>query len=146
MTFEDRGPQMIVVDASCLYEVVTEGPSAEVVRTSMLASSALAAPELIDVEVMSLIRRDSMNGVLHPSRAEIALAELMDWPGDRFTLRPFNERVWDLRFNVRSWDAYYVALAEFLGVPLLTLDRRLSQAKGPRCSFLTPGSSDGDRP
>lgn len=69
----------------------------------------------------------------------------MDWPGERFALRPFNERVWDIRFNIRSWDAYDVALAEFLGVPPRTLDRRLARANGPRCPFLTPGYPDASR-
>jgi predicted nucleic acid-binding protein len=135
------GRYMIVVDASCLYELVTEGARADSVRDAMLIAEDLAAPELIDVEVLGLIRRDSMNGVLHDSRAGIAMNELMDWPGHRFSLRPFTQRAWDLRFNVRSWDAYYVALAEFLQVPLLTLDQRLVKSEGPTCSFIVPGLS-----
>jgi len=50
----------------------------------------------------------------------------------------FDERVWQLRANVTPYDAWYVALAEALDVPLATLDLRLATAPGPRCRFLTP--------
>ncbi len=51
---------------------------------------------------------------------------------------PFAERVWALRETVSAYDAWYVALAEALDAPLATLDVRLTQAPGPRCSFLVP--------
>jgi hypothetical protein len=60
---------MLVVDASCLYEIVTEGRLAESVRTAKLRSDKLAAPELIDVDLMGPIRRDTRVGVLHESRS-----------------------------------------------------------------------------
>lgn len=129
---------MLVVDASCLYEVITEGPLAEPTRARLSTSDELAAPALIDVEVISLIRRDALSGVLDPSRAQIALEELNSWCGERFPLRVLNDRVWQLRTNVRSWDGYYVALAEFLECPLVTLDRRLSLADGPTCPIQVP--------
>lgn len=129
---------MLVVDASCLYEVVSEGPLAESTRRVMESFEEMSAPALIDVEVVSLIRRDAGRSVLAPSRADIALAEMNDWCGERFPVRPFNDRVWQLRSNVRTWDAYYVALAEYLDAPLLTLDRRLESAQGPACRFVVP--------
>ena len=129
---------MLVLDASCLYEIVTEGRLAEAVRAAILRTDELAAPELIDVEVMGLIRRDTSVGVLHDSRSAIAVAELHDWAGVRFAHRAFSDRVWELRANVRTWDAYYVALAEALDAPLVTLDRRLARATGPVCRFIVP--------
>jgi predicted nucleic acid-binding protein len=129
---------MLVVDASCLYEVITEGPFAEETRNILATSDELAAPAIIDVEIVSLIRRDLLSSTLAPSRADIAMAELNDWCGERFPVRPMNERVWQLRSNVRTWDAYYVALAEYLSVPLVTLDRRLNASQGPLCSFIVP--------
>jgi predicted nucleic acid-binding protein len=65
----------------------------------------------------------------------LAVRDLHDWPADRIPLRPFLDRVWELRENVRTWDGFYVALAEAMGCPLLTLDRRLAKAKGPRCQI-----------
>jgi len=50
----------------------------------------------------------------------------------------FAERVWQLRRNVSSYDAWYVAVAEALDLPLATLDRRLSRAPGPSCRFWLP--------
>ena len=52
--------------------------------------------------------------------------------------RVLAERAWELRGSVTYADACYVALAELLDAPLITLDRRLAQAPGPRCAFLTP--------
>jgi len=53
----------------------------------------------------------------------------------------FAERIWELRHTVTSYDAWYVALAEALQVPLATLDTKLATASGPRCTFLTPKKS-----
>lgn len=129
---------MIVVDASVLFEVATDRPLADSVRGILRRSTELAAPEIIDVEVMGLIRRDWILGQLHESRADVAISELRRWPGERFPHRAFTDRVWELRHNVRTWDAYYVALAEALSAPLLTLDRRLTNANGPVCEFIVP--------
>jgi predicted nucleic acid-binding protein len=131
---------MIVVDASGLYEVITEGPQAEWVREQLTKADELFAPELIDVEIVGLLRSDVAGQMLDASRAEIALGELTDWPGERIPHRSLNRRVWDLRNNVRTSDAYYVALAEVLRCSLLTLDARLSRASGPQCQFLAPES------
>ena len=129
---------MLVVDASALYEVVTEGTQAEWVRLQFAASDEISAPELIDIELVGLLRRDVAAGLLDPSRAEIALAESIDWPGERISLRSLSYRVWDLRDNVRTSDAFYVALAETFRCPLLTLDLRLARATGPQCVFVVP--------
>jgi Predicted nucleic acid-binding protein, contains PIN domain len=129
---------VLVVDASCLYEVITEGPLAPWVRQTLLSADDPVAPEIIDSEVVGVLRRDVARGELEVSRAEIAIVELFDWPGERIALRNLNQRVWDLRANVRTNDAYYVALAEAIGCPLITLDARLTRASGPRCTFLTP--------
>ena len=124
---------MIVVDASCLFEVVTDTPLAEPIRVRLAADSDHAAPHLIDVEVFSLIRRDEMNGSLDETLAALAVDDLRNWPGERYGHRALLERAWELRHTVRGWDAAYVALAEALGATLLTLDGRLARATGPRC-------------
>jgi len=108
------------------------------VRQTLLGTDDPIAPEIIDSEVVGVLRRDVARGELDVSRAEIAIVELFDWPGERIALRNLNQRVWDLRANVRTNDAYYVALAEATGCPVITLDTRLTRASGPRCPFLTP--------
>jgi len=55
-----------------------------------------------------------------------------------FPFNPFAHRICDLRKNLTSYDAWYVALAEGLDYPLATLDRKLRGATGPMCSFMMP--------
>lgn len=124
---------MLVVDASCLYEVVTGTPRAEPIRRRLAEVGDLLAPSIVDVEVLGVIRRWHLLGELDDTAARLAVAELRDWPGERFHHRPFLERAWELRANVRGWDAMYVALAEATGAILVTLDAALAAAPGPRC-------------
>jgi predicted nucleic acid-binding protein len=124
---------MLIVDASCLYEVVVDAAQAESVRERLAADEDHAAPHIIDVEVMSVTRRDRLLGRLDATAANQAIDDLRDWPGERFGHRSLLERAWQLRENVRAWDAMYVALAEALDGTLLTLDRRLATATGLGC-------------
>lgn len=61
------------------------------------------------------------------------MADLRDWPGERFGHRWLLERAWQLHGSVRGWDAFYVALAEAFDATLLTSDSRLARAHGPAC-------------
>jgi predicted nucleic acid-binding protein len=124
---------MLVVDASCLFEVVADTERAEEVRARLAADPDQAAPHLIDAEVLGIIRRDHLAGRLDATAARQAVDDLHDWPGERFGHRGLLERAWELRATVRSWDALYVALAEALDATLLTLDERLARAEGPAC-------------
>ena len=124
---------MLVVDASCLYEVVADTPHAEVVRGRLAADPEHAAPHLIDAEVLGVIRRHHMTGALDATASAQAVDDLADWPGVRYGHRALLARAWDLRATVRSWDALYVALAEALDATLITIDARLAAASGPSC-------------
>ena len=124
---------MLVIDASCLYEVVADTARADEVRAGLTADPEHAAPSVVDVEVVSVIRRDHMLGRLDATSAAQAVADLRDWPGERFSHQPLLERVWELGRSIRAWDVFYVALAEVLQATLLTSDARLGSAAGPRC-------------
>lgn len=124
---------MLVVDASCLYEVLADGPGAEPVRARMARDGDLAAPHLIDAEVLGIIRGHALRGLLDQTAAHQAVADLADWPGERYSHRSLLTRAWELRDTVRTWDALYVALAEVLGATVITLDGRLARAEGPTC-------------
>jgi predicted nucleic acid-binding protein len=126
---------VLVVDASCLYEVLSEGTHASDIRQRLLDDREHTAPHVIDAEVFGLIRRDHLRGVLDETLAGLAVEDLRSWPGERFGCQPMLARAWELRHTVRGWDAMYVTLAELIGAPLLTMDRRLARAVGPRCSF-----------
>lgn len=124
---------MLVVDASCLCETLIGAPGAEAVRARLSQDPDHCAPHVVDVEVLSVIRREHRNGLLDATGARQAVEDLQTWPGERFGHRYLLERAWELRDNVRGWDAVYVALAEALGATLITLDRRLAAAPGLTC-------------
>ena len=124
---------MIVLDASCLFEVVVDSPDSEAIRARLATEPDQAAPHIVDIEVFSLIRREHQLGNLDATLAGLAVDDLRSWPGFRFDHRALLPRAWELRDTVRGWDAAYVALAEVLEAPLLTLDARLARAVGPRC-------------
>lgn len=100
-----------------------------------LRDESLVAPELIDLETGSVIRRLLRAGHLDARRARLAIADLSDLPKRRASHRSLLLRSWELRESLTVYDAAYVALAEILGVVLVTADARLTRASGPRCRF-----------
>lgn len=124
---------MLVVDASVVVVALADdGPDGDRVR-DRLRADALAAPELIDLEVLSVLRKQLAAGALDVRRAALALADLADLPLERASHLPLLPRCWELRDNLTMYDAAYVALAEALDVTLLTADARISRAPGPSC-------------
>ena len=131
---------MLVVDASCIAEVVLGGPDAEPVRRRLAADPDQAAPHLIDAEVLGVVRRVHLRGEVDLTAARQAVEDLESWPAARVDHRPLLQRAWELRNSLTAPDAVYVALAEALDATLLTLDRRLARADGPRCPLEVPAS------
>ena len=124
---------MIVVDASVLAPALADDSSDGDTARAGLRGHALAAPELIDLEVTSVWRRQAMAGGLEPRRAELALADLLALPLQRIPHRELLTRCWELRQILTPYDAAYVALAELLDTVLVTGDQRLSRSPGLRC-------------
>lgn len=124
---------MIVVDASVLAPALADdGPDGDMAR-SRLREQSLAAPELLDLEVTSVIRRQLLAGQLDARRAGLALRDLVELPVRRTQHRGLLPRCWELRENLTVYDAAYVALAELLDVVLVTADARLAGAPGLTC-------------
>ena len=98
-----------------------------------MRSEVLAAPELVDLEVVSAVRRLHGAGALDARRARLALTDLIELPMERAPHLPLLTRCWELRDNLSVYDAAYVALAESLDATLVTADARLARAPGPRC-------------
>ena len=119
---------MIVVDASVLATALIDDGTDGALARARLGGEVLAAPELIDLEVSSVLRRLVLRGHLPVQRAEQALGDLTALPLQRAPHLPLLDRCWSLRENVSAYDAAYVALAEVLDAPLLTCDRRLAKA------------------
>ena len=124
---------MLVVDASVLATALADDAGDGDRARARLRGEQLAAPELLDLEVLSVFRRQVQAGRLHERRADLARADLDATPLHRSAHRPLLARCRQLRNNVTVYDAAYVALAELLDCDLLTFDQRLSNAPGPRC-------------
>lgn len=124
---------MIVVDASVLAPALGDDATDGDQARARLGGETLASPELIDLEVSSVLRRLVSAGILPPRRAELALTDLVELPLRRLSHRALLRRCWELRDNLTTYDAAYVAAAEALDVTLLTADLRLARAPGIRC-------------
>jgi predicted nucleic acid-binding protein len=129
---------MLVVDASVLFEIVADTPRSESLRTYLETDADQLAPHLIDAEVLSVIQVKHRTGALDTTAAGQAVDDLRTWPGERWGHQLLLERAWELRDNVRGYDALYVALAEAMGATLLTLDERLARAPGIDCRVVVP--------
>lgn len=125
---------MIVVDASVLATALADDATDGDTARARLRGETLVAPELVDLQVVSVLRRQVAAGKLSIRRTELAIIDLMQLPMRRVPHRSLLRRCWQLRDNLTVYDAAYVALAEVLDVPLLTADRRLAHAPGLRCS------------
>ena len=124
---------MIVVDASVLAVALGDDGEEGGRARSRLRGEDLAAPELIDLEVVSVWRRQTAAGSMLPRRADLALQDLRAIPIIRSPHAPLLGRCWELRDNLSVYDASYAALAELLGVDLVTADRGLARAPRLRC-------------
>ncbi|MGF1617184.1 MAG: type II toxin-antitoxin system VapC family toxin [Acidimicrobiia bacterium] len=128
-----------VVDASLIVAAVVDaGPEGRWAE-KLLASSGLAAPHLIHAECANAYRRAERSGDLSADLSRQALQDTLSTRIALYAFEPFAERIWGLRETVTLYDAWYVALAEFLDAPLATLDRSLANAPGPACRFEIPG-------
>ena len=134
------GPTVIVVDASVVVVALADDARDGDFTRARLRGERLSAPELVDLEVASVLRRQVLRGEIDARRVGLALDDLAMLPLERAPHQPLIRRCWQLRENVTIYDAAYVALAEALGVTLLTGDRRLAAATGPEChiELLTP--------
>lgn len=122
---------MIVVDASALLEVLLRRPAASNVESWLSQpDQTIHAPHLIDVEVTHVVRRFAMHGKIDDQRGRILLADFSLMSIERYPHDPLLFRAWELRNNFSAYDAMYIALAEVLGAPLITCDRRLASAGG----------------
>jgi predicted nucleic acid-binding protein len=127
---------VLVVDASVLASILVDGGSAGSTGRKAVVGHRLIAPDLIHLEVLSVLRRRLSGRKLTARRAGAALEDLIDWPIETAPITPLLQRCWSLRSNLSSYDASYVALAESLDCPLITSDRRLANAPGSRCEFI----------
>jgi predicted nucleic acid-binding protein len=123
---------MLIVDASAAAELLLGRPAGESVARHLREHAFdLHAPHLLDLEVLSVLRRLVAARELPLARAEEAIEDLLDLPLERYGQHELIPRVWELRANFSPYDAAYVALADVIaddGASLLTADARLARA------------------
>lgn len=127
---------MIVIDACVLANVVgDDGADGRRVRRELRAAGDAAAPDLVDVETVAVLRKCWIAGTISDGRFASAVKDLEDIDLDRYPTLRFMRRAYQLRANVTAYDAAYVALAEILSCELWTADQRLANASGPECGI-----------
>jgi predicted nucleic acid-binding protein len=122
---------MTVVDASVAVTALIRGEHADWAEQQLSAAGtgrSLWAPHLIDAEVGQALRRRVAARKLRDDNALAALSRLVGLPLRRIAHVDLLGRTWELRHNLSFYDGLYVALAERLQMPLLTLDGRLAKA------------------
>lgn len=136
----------VVVDASAVVAALVDRGADGKWAESELVRDGLAAPHLMPVEAANILRRAVLAKDLAPDTAVLAHADLIRLRVALFGYEASAQRVWQLRENLSAYDAWYVALAESLNAPLVTLDRRMARATGPRCTFRLPPAPDPGTP
>jgi predicted nucleic acid-binding protein len=128
----------LVVDASAVVAYLVDDGFDGRWAEDVFAGSPLVAPQLLHAEVANVLRRAELAGDIDAETASAAHDDLLLLRVDLAGYATCARRVWELRPSLTVYDAWYVALAEEIGAPLATLDRRLARAPGPRCEFTTP--------
>ncbi|MFJ1701832.1 type II toxin-antitoxin system VapC family toxin [Kitasatospora sp. NPDC088346] len=127
---------MIVVDASALVlALADEGGRGDAARAELAADSEWAAPEHVVIEVMQSLRGLYLARQVEAARVAELASKLPELAIRKVEVAPLLGRIWELKDNLTPDDAAYVAVAEQLGVPLVTADLRLMRASGPRCEI-----------
>ena len=129
---------IIVVDASAFITSAVQNDDDADWASDLIDGQDLHCPALVYAECAHGLRRMERTGDVSGLEAELALLEIMALEKELYPFEPYATRIWELRHNLSCYDAWYVALAETLGCPLVTLDRRMSRAVGVECEILTP--------
>lgn len=128
----------VVIDSSVLVAALIDSGSDSEWAEAVVAGGSLHAPQLALAEVTNVLRRLELTKEVTAAEANGAHEDLMQLNIELFSFEPFADRIWALRHNLTSYDAWYVALAEALELPFATLDRRLAKMQGVGCDFLIP--------
>lgn len=126
---------MIVLDTSAMVELLLVRDEIGLRVRQAVSDTAVAAPYAIDLECASVLRGLSLGGKVPGDVAESAI-DLLDRTNlRRFDHAPLMRRIWELRHNMWPYDAVFAALAEYLNVPLVTLDKKFEGVPGIRCEI-----------
>jgi len=124
---------MTATDAGVWIRAIVDEEPGGPARMRLMAHASVASPALIDLEFINVLRGLVTKKSINVRQAERALTEFMQAPIQRYAHLALLDRIWRLRANLTAYDASYVALAELLGVDLLTVDARLASVPGILC-------------
>ena len=128
---------MIVLDASAAVELLLALPLSPRVQSELEGVEwQMASPQLLEIEVLQVLRRRVNQGLSTVASAEEARDLLLDLNIRYYDHAPLADRIWELRENLTAYDACYVALAEALDLQLLTCDAALANAPGHNAEIL----------
>lgn len=122
----------VVLDASAFVDLLIAGRDGRVAR-HVRGVLTYVVPSVFDAEVISAMRRRWLRGEESLDVRAVVHEALVDPQIERLPTDTLNRRILELSDNLTPFDASYVALAEALGLPLITVDARLSRAPGPTC-------------
>ncbi len=122
-------PSAFVIDASAAVEYLLRTPLGVAVG-EIVENTDLAAPELMDAEVVAVLRRAVLHENLSNERALAAISDLGTWQVERISHRGLARSAWRHRHNLTAYDAFYVAAARARNASLVTADGPLSRAPG----------------
>jgi predicted nucleic acid-binding protein len=129
----------LVVDASTVVAALVDtSPDGRWAEDLLRNATQLIAPAHMHIEAANALRRLEAGGHIDATTANIAFNDLQRLPVLPITFNVTGDRVWDLRKNLTSYDAAYIATAELVNASLATLDRKLANAPGTQCQVLTP--------
>ena len=135
MTERGRG---VVIDASAVVALLSDHDDAGPWVAASIEGQPLMAPHLMPYEAANILGRLALSGILDGTTVSLAHGDLVELTVDLVPYQLLAARSWELRDNLTAYDASYVALAEALEVPLVTLDRRIAGAPGIRCEVRAP--------
>jgi predicted nucleic acid-binding protein len=124
---------VVVIDASVVVAIVASRSAAASALADRLRASSLHAPDVLAAEVDSALRGLVLGRRLTAAQGDAARAAARALPVELWSWELLTDRAWELRSNLSSYDAGYVALAERLHSPFITGDARLAAAPGARC-------------
>jgi len=129
---------VIVLDASAAVELLLGTPGRLAFLSGALSDPHWVVPEHFVLEVASGARGAWLGGDINDREFDGVLSALAGLSLDVWPTRPLLPRIRSLAENATTYDAAYVALAEELGIALVTTDRKLARIPHIHCTVIQP--------